>query len=253
MSAALCAQTAAPQASAKKSTAPSAPKAAVVAKKTTPPVEQIPLPAENGLYAVFNTSLGRIIAVLYEKQTPITVKNFADLARGTKAFTDEKTRLPARRPFYNGLTFHRVIPKFMIQGGDPLGNGMGGGGVTNIVDEFDPALTFDKPGILAMANVGRPNTGACQFFITTTGSTPAYLNGRHTIFGQVVVGQEVVDAISEVPRDPADKPLTPVILKTLLIRRVGPDPNAPPTPAATKSTTKATSAPKAAPAAKKTT
>jgi peptidyl-prolyl cis-trans isomerase A (cyclophilin A) len=210
-----------------------APKAATKtpAKKTAPPVEQIPLPPDPGLYAVFNTSMGRIVALLYEKQTPITVANFTGLARGTKTFTDEKTHIPVRRPFYNGLTFHRVIPKFMIQGGDPLGSGMGGGGVKNIQDEFDPTLKFDKPGVLAMANVGRPNTGGCQFFITTTGSTPEHLNGKHTIFGQVVEGQDIVDAISEVPRDSNDKPNTPVIIKSLLIRRVGPDPNAPAKPA----------------------
>ncbi len=230
LTAALCAQT---------TTAPKAATKAPAKKTTTPVVEQIPLPEEPGLYAVLNTSLGRIIAILYEKQTPVTVANFVGLARGTKAFTDEKTMRPARRPFYNGLTFHRVIPQFMIQTGDPLGNGMGGGGVTSIVDEFDPTLTFDKPGVVAMANVGRPNTGACQFFITTTGSTPTYLNGKHTIFGQVVVGQDVVDAISQVPRDAADKPDTPVILKTVLIRRVGPDPNAPAKPA-TKAPAKTT-------------
>ena len=215
------------------------------AKKTTAPaVEQIPLPDEPGEYVVFNTTMGRIIAKLYEKETPITVANFVALARGTKTFTDEKTNIPVHRPFYNGLTFHRVIPKFMIQGGDPLGNGMGGGGVKSIPDEFVDSLKFDKPGVLAMANVGRPNTGGCQFFITTTDSLPAHLNGKHTIFGQVVVGQDVVDAISMVPTGEQDKPVTPVVMKTVLIRRVGPDPNAPAKPA-----TKA--APKAA--AKKTT
>jgi peptidyl-prolyl cis-trans isomerase A (cyclophilin A) len=231
IAAALAAQPAAPKA------APKAP-----AKKTTAaaPVEQIPLPAENGLYAVFNTTMGQIIARLYEKETPITVTNFVALSRGTKTFTDEKTNIPVRRPFYNGLTFHRVIPKFMIQGGDPLGNGMGGGGVPSIKDEFVDSLTFDKPGVLAMANVGRPNTGACQFFITTTGSMPAHLNGKHTIFGQVVVGQDIVDAISEVPRDDGDKPNTPVVMKSVLIRRVGPDPNAPAKPAVTKKATTAT-------------
>jgi cyclophilin family peptidyl-prolyl cis-trans isomerase len=231
----LAAQTTAPKA------APKAP-----AKKTTaaPVVEQIPLPDEPGEYAVFDTSMGRIIARLYEKETPITVANFVALARGTKTFTDEKTNIPVRRPFYNGLTFHRVIPKFMIQGGDPLGNGMGGGGVKSIPDEFVDTLTFDKPGILAMANVGRPNTGGCQFFITTTGSMPAHLNGRHTIFGQVVVGQDVVDAISEVPKNENDKPLTPVVIKSVLIRRVGPDPN-PPTAPAKAAPKKATSAPAA--------
>ncbi len=206
-----------------------APKAATKspAKKTAPVEEAIPLPEEPGEYAVFDTSMGRIIALLYEKETPITVANFVALARGTKTFTDERTNVPVRRPFYNGLTFHRVIPQFMIQGGDPLGNGMGGGGVKSIPDEFVDSLKFDKPGVLAMANVGRPNTGGCQFFITTTGSLPEHLNGKHTIFGQVKVGQDVVDAISEVPRDPNDKPTTPVVIKRVLIRRVGPDPNAP--------------------------
>jgi cyclophilin family peptidyl-prolyl cis-trans isomerase len=197
-------------------------------KKAAPVVEQIPLPSEPGEYAVFNTSMGRIIVKLYEKETPITVANFVGLAKGTKAFKDEKSGIPVRRPFYNGLTFHRVIPKFMIQGGDPQGTGTGGGGVTSIPDEFDPSLKFDRPGVLAMANVGRPNTGGCQFFITTTGSLPEHLNGKHTIFGQVVEGQDVVDAISEVPRDAQDKPLTPVVIKTLLIRRVGPAPVAAP-------------------------
>jgi cyclophilin family peptidyl-prolyl cis-trans isomerase len=238
---ALCGQT---------TTAPkAAPKAA--AKKTTPPVEQIPLPPDNGLYAVFNTSMGQIIAKLYEKETPITVANFVGLAKGTKTFVDERSRIPVRRPFYNGLTFHRVIPKFMIQGGDPLGNGMGGGGVTSIPDEFVDTLKFDRPGVLAMANVGRPNTGGCQFFITTTDSMPEHLNGKHTIFGQVVVGQDVVDAISNVPQDPSNnKPLTPVIIKSVLIRRVGPDPNAPVRPAAKKATTNAGT--KSTSAAKKT-
>jgi len=231
LAAALPAQPTAP-----KATSPTAAKK-TAAKKTAPPEEQIPLPAENGEYAVFNTTMGRIIVRLYEKETPITVANFVALARGTKTFTDEKTNIPVRRPFYNGLTFHRVIPKFMIQGGDPLGNGMGGGGVKSIPDEIVDSLTFDKPGVLAMANVGRPNTGGCQFFITTTGSLPAHLNGKHTIFGQVAVGQDVVDAISEVPKNESDKPLTPVVIKSVLIRRVGPDPNAPVKPVAKKATT----------------
>jgi peptidyl-prolyl cis-trans isomerase A (cyclophilin A) len=228
IAASLVAQTTAPKA---------APKTAAK-KATAPVVEQIPLPDEPGEYVVFNTTMGRIIARLYEKETPITVANFVGLARGTKTFTDEKTNVPVRRPFYNGLTFHRVIPKFMIQGGDPLGNGVGGGGVKNIPDEFVDSLTFDKPGVLAMANVGRPNTGGCQFFITTTDSLPVHLNGKHTIFGQVVVGQDVVDAISVVPTAEQDKPVTPVIMKSVLIRRVGPDPNAPAKPA-TKAAPKA--------------
>jgi peptidyl-prolyl cis-trans isomerase A (cyclophilin A) len=201
------------------------------AKKAASPEEQVPLPAEPGQYAVFNTTSGRIVVRLFEKETPVTAANFAGLARGTKSFTDEKTRTVVKRPFYNGLTFHRVIPQFMIQGGDPLGNGMGGSGVPTIPDEFDPTITFDQPGRLAMANVGRPHTGSCQFFITTSGSNAAYLNGKHTIFGQVVEGQDVVDAISQVARNSDDKPDAPVVIKTLLIRRVGPPPAPPAVPA----------------------
>jgi peptidyl-prolyl cis-trans isomerase A (cyclophilin A) len=225
-----------------KPTTTGAPKAAAkpAVKSTTPAVPAIPLPAEPGLYAVFNTSMGRIVAILFEKETPITVANFTGLARGTKTFTDEKTHVAVKRPFYNGLTFHRVIPKFMIQGGDPLGTGSGGGGVKSIQDEFDPNLKFDQPGRLAMANVGRPNTGGCQFFITTTGSDASYLNGKHTIFGQVVEGLDVVDEISAVQRNPDDKPDTPVVIKTLLIRRVGPEPAAPAKPAPAKAPAPAT-------------
>ncbi len=162
--------------------------------------------------------MGRIVVKLFEKEAPVTVSNFAGLARGTKSFMDEKTRLAVKRPFYNGLTFHRVIPGFMIQGGDPLGNGTGGGGVPTIADEFVDTLKFDQPGRLAMANVGRPHTGSCQFFITD--GTPEYLNGKHTIFGQVVEGQDVVKAISMVAKNAEDKPDTPVVMKSILIRRV---------------------------------
>ncbi len=203
------AHTAPPKAAAKKAPAPAPP--------------PIPLPAEPGLYAVFNTSMGRIVVKLYEKESPITVANFTGLARGTKPYRNEKTGILVRgKPFYNGLTFHRVIPGFMIQGGDPTGTGMGGGGVPTIPDEFDPSLKFDQPGRLAMANTGRPHTGGCQFFITD--GTPEHLNGKHTIFGQVVEGQDVVTAISNTPRDESDKPTTPVVIRTLLIRRVGPPP-----------------------------
>ena len=130
----------------------------------------------------------------------------------------------------------------MIQGGDPLGNGMGGGGVPSIKDEFVDSLTFDKPGILAMANVEGVSQyrGLPVLHYYYRGSTPAHLNGKHTIFGQVAVGQDVVDAISNVPRDESDKPNTPVVMKSVLIRRVGPDPNAPVKPAVTKKATTAT-------------
>jgi cyclophilin family peptidyl-prolyl cis-trans isomerase len=156
----------------------------------------------------------------YEKESPITVKNFVDLAQGRKAWRDPKTGQMVRRPLYNGVTFHRVIPGFMIQGGDPTGTGMGDPGFT-IPDEFHPSLKFDRPGRLAMANAG-PRTGNCQFFITEV-PTP-HLNGAHTIFGQVVEGQEVVNKIARVPRDANDKPRTPVRITRVVIERVGPEP-----------------------------
>lgn len=172
-----------------------------------------------GLYVTFDVvqgteSLGKIVCKFYEQESPVTVKNFTDLARGLKLFRDPKTGRPVKRPFYNGLVFHRVIPGFMIQGGDPLGTGMGG--TETIQDEFDLDLRFDRPGRLAMANAG-PNTGSSQFFITE--GTPSHLNGKHTIFGQVVEGQGVVDAIARVPRDDDDKPLTPVVMRRVTIDR----------------------------------
>jgi len=200
-----------------------APKAAAKPHSAQHPAATVDLklPADPGLYALFNTSEGRIVVKLYEKESPATVKNFVALARGTKPFTDPKTGAVVTRAFYNGLTFHRVIPGFMIQGGDPTGTGTGDGGLKPIPDEFDPSLKFDQKGRLAMANAG-PHTGTCQFFITD--STPEYLNGKHTIFGQVVEGQDVVTKIAAVPRNSQDKPNTPVVIKTLLVRRVGPAP-----------------------------
>lgn len=171
---------------------------------------------QKGLYAVFVTSKGKIVVKLFEKETPLTVKNFVGLATGTKAFTDAKTGKKVKRKYYNGLTFHRVIPDFMIQGGCPLGNGKGGPGY-NFNDEFNSKLVFDKPGKLAMANRG-PNTNGSQFFITVVPTME--LNNRHTIFGQVVEGQNIAVAISKVKRDANDKPLTPVIIKEIIIKRV---------------------------------
>ena len=173
---------------------------------------------EPGTYANIVTSLGTVKAKLYEKESPITVKNFMDLALGRKEWTDPKTGQKTKRRLYPGTTFHRVIPEFMIQGGDPLGNGTGG--TEPIPDEFDPSLKFDKPGILAMANAG-PGTGSSQFFITERPT--AHLNGRHTIFGQVVEGQDVVNKIANVPRGPDDKPNTPVTIRTIAFERVGAD------------------------------
>lgn len=174
---------------------------------------------EPGLYATLQTTMGNITLKLFEKEAPITVKNFTDLALGRKAWTDPKTGQRVRRPLYNGLTFHRVIPGFMIQGGDPLGNGTGGTDV--IPDEFHPTLKFDVPGRLAMANAG-PKTGSCQFFLTEV-PTP-HLNGQHTIFGQVIEGQDLIAKIARVPADGNNKPRTPVKILKVGIQREGPPP-----------------------------
>lgn len=194
---------------------------------------------EPGLYATFHTTMGTIVVRLFESESPITVRNFVDLARGRKAWIDPKTGQKVNRPLYNGVTFHRVIPGFMIQGGDPTGTGAYYPGFT-IKDEFHPSLRFDIPGRLAMANAG-PNTGNCQFFITEV-PTP-HLNGAHTIFGQVVEGLDVVKQIARVPRDANDKPRTPVRITSITFQREGPappnDPLAPPKPAGKKAPAKA--------------
>ena len=193
---------------------------------------------EPGLYATITTSMGTIVAKLFETESPKTVKNFADLAMGRKLWTDPKTGQRTKRPLYNGLIFHRVIPGFMIQGGDPLGTGPGGTDV--IPDEFNPSLTFDRPGRFGMANAG-PGTGSSQFFITEV-PTP-HLNGLHTIFAQVVEGQDVVDKIARAPRGAGDKPTTAVRMVRVVVKREGPAPAKPAT-AKPKPTT-----PKAKPAA----
>jgi peptidyl-prolyl cis-trans isomerase A (cyclophilin A) len=177
----------------------------------------VSLPSEPGLYAVLYTSMGNIVCRLFEKEAPKTVANFRGLATGTKAWTDPATGKTRHTPLYSGTTFHRVISGFMIQGGDPMGTGDGDPGY-EFEDEIDANRTFDKPGVLAMANAG-PNTNGSQFFITVA---PApHLNGHYSIFGEVVSGQDVVNAISEVPRDPKDKPLTPVKILRISIREVG--------------------------------
>lgn len=197
---------------------------------TTPAAPAAPA-REPGLYATINTSMGPIVCILYEKESPITVKNFVALARGGKPWTDPKTKAKTTRPLYSGTIFHRVIPGFMIQGGDPTGTGMGDGGLTPIPDEFSPNLKFDKPGRLAMANAG-PRTGTCQFFITE-GPTP-HLDGKHTIFGQVVEGQDLVTKIARVPKNADDKPNTPVKILNIAIKREGPAPAGSPAPATKK-------------------
>src|SRR5689334_10230586 len=148
------------------------------------------------LYATIKTSMGDIVVQLFEDKAPKTVANFVDLATGKKEWTDPKTGQKTKRPLYNGTIFHRVIPDFMIQGGDPLGTGTGGPGY-RFEDEINPDLRHSKPGILSMANAG-PNTNGSQFFITVK-ATP-WLDGRHTVFGEVVKGQEVVNAIVSTPR-----------------------------------------------------
>ncbi len=163
--------------------------------------------------AVFHTSMGEITCVLYPDKAPETVENFVSLASGTKKWFDPKTGKEISRPLYNDTVFHRVIPNFMIQGGDPQGNGMGGPGY-EFKDEISQDLRFDAPGILAMANAG-PNTNGSQFFITVA-PTP-WLNGLHTIFGRVISGQDVVESISKTQRDKQDMPLKAVVLKRVEI------------------------------------
>jgi len=171
-----------------------------------------------GLYAVFETTLGEITCRLFPDKAPNTVANFVGLARGTKEFVDPQTRQRSHRPYYDGLAFHRVIPDFMIQGGCPLGTGTGGPGY-QFADEFVKDLTFDRPGKLAMANAG-PDTNGSQFFITVAATT--WLNQKHTIFGEVVEGQDVVNNISLRPRDRRDRPTASVVLKAVKIVEVKP-------------------------------
>jgi peptidyl-prolyl cis-trans isomerase A (cyclophilin A) len=169
-----------------------------------------------GLYATFETTLGNITCRLFSEHAPKTVANFTGLAKGEKEFTDAKTRARAKRPFFDGLVFHRVIPNFMIQGGCPLGSGTGDPGY-KFEDEFSKSVRFDKPGKLAMANSG-PNTNGSQFFITVAPTD--WLNDHHTIFGEVVEGQDVVTKISLTPRDRQDRPKTPVVLNAVKISEV---------------------------------
>jgi peptidyl-prolyl cis-trans isomerase A (cyclophilin A) len=144
------------------------------------------------LYAVFQTSRGNIVIKLFEKDAPKTVANFVGLATGKQEWVDPRTGKKSNSRLYDGTAFHRVIPQFMIQGGDPLGTGTGGPGY-KFEDEFQSGRKFDRPGLLAMANAG-PNTNGSQFFITEV-PTP-HLNSRHTIFGEVVKGQELVPQIA---------------------------------------------------------
>ena len=167
------------------------------------------------LYATLKTSMGELGVRLFEDKAPKTVANFVALAEGSREWIDPKTQEKVKRALYSGTIFHRVIPGFMIQGGDPLGNGRGGPGY-RFEDEFHPDLKHNKAGILSMANAG-PNTNGSQFFITHR-ATP-YLDGRHSVFGEVVKGQEVVVAIAGVARDAGDRPVKDVVLKEVVISR----------------------------------
>src|SRR5205807_9650689 len=169
-----------------------------------------------GTYAIFETSQGNIVVRLLEKEAPKTVANFVGLAEGTKEFTSEKTGQKEKRPFYDGLIFHRVIPQFMIQGGCPQSNGMGGPGY-KFADEFHPSLRHSKKGILSMANSG-PNTNGSQFFITVA-ATP-HLDNKHSVFGEVVEGYDVVEKISKVPRGAQDRPAKDVQIRSVTIERI---------------------------------
>lgn len=167
------------------------------------------------MHALFETTAGNFKIKLFNDLTPKTVENFVGLAEGTKEFIDAKTGEKTKRPFYDGLNFHRVIKDFMIQGGCPRGTGTGDPGY-RFADEFSPTLKHNKPGILSMANSG-PNTNGSQFFITVV-PTP-WLDNRHSVFGEVVEGYDVVDAISKVRTAPGDKPLEPIIVKHVKIIR----------------------------------
>lgn len=167
------------------------------------------------MIAQFDTNRGTFKIKLFADKTPKTVENFVNLAEGTKEFTDPKTGEKTKRPYYDGLIFHRVIKDFMIQGGCPLGTGTGGPGY-RFADEFHPELKHNKPGVLSMANAG-PGTNGSQFFITTV-ATP-WLDNRHTVFGEVIEGYDVVDNIGKTKTGPMDRPVEPVVINKVTIAK----------------------------------
>lgn len=164
------------------------------------------------MFAIFETSMGTFKVQLFPDKAPKTVENFVGLAKGTKEWTDPKSGKKEKKPLYNGTVFHRIIPDFMIQGGDPLGNGTGGPGY-QFADEFSPDLKHSHPGFLSMANAG-PGTNGSQFFVTVA-ATP-WLDGKHTIFGEVVEGMDVVNKISKAKANNT-KPVETITLKTVKI------------------------------------
>jgi peptidyl-prolyl cis-trans isomerase A (cyclophilin A) len=170
-----------------------------------------------GTYAIFDTSEGSIVCRLFEKDAPKTVANFVELAEGKREWTHPVSRKKSKDRLYDGTIFHRVIPEFMIQGGDPAGTGMGGPGYQFEDETKGSPHKFDKLGKLAMANAG-PNTNGSQFFITLAPTT--WLTGKHTIFGEVVEGQNVAEKIVGVPRNRQDRPNKDVVAKSIVIERV---------------------------------
>jgi peptidyl-prolyl cis-trans isomerase A (cyclophilin A) len=210
-----------PAAPTTKPAAPMTKPAATTAKPAAPATPAVPLTSAKqygpGVYAHFTTTHGNFIVRFFDKDAPLTVQNFVGLAEGKKQWTDPRTNRLVRRPYYNNLTFHRIIPNFMIQGGDPTGTGFSGPGF-KFNDEVSPKLRHDRPGIVSMANSG-PNTNGGQFFITVA-PYPS-LDGKYSVFGEV----DNVVAISKVPTtgprgDPQNKPLKPVIMKSVRIERV---------------------------------
>jgi peptidyl-prolyl cis-trans isomerase A (cyclophilin A) len=168
------------------------------------------------LYAHFTTSEGNFTARLFDAETPNTVANFTGLADGSKEWTDPRSGQRVKQPYFNGTVFHRVIADFMIQGGDPLGQGTGGPGY-NFADEFHATLRHSKPGILSMANRG-PNTNGGQFFITLV-PTP-WLDDKHSVFGEIVEGMDVVKKIGGTPTSkPGDRPVKPITIQSVTIEK----------------------------------
>ena len=228
---------------------------AALAQQSAKPADELPdapqatgaaLMRPNGPRVVMDTSMGRITCQFFQQQAPKAVANFIGLAEGTKDWTDPATqKVQHHKRFFDGTIFHRVIPEFMIQCGDPTGTGTGDAGYS-FADELDPDLGFDVPGRLAMANSG-PDTNSSQFFITEVPTQ--YLNLKHTIFGQCdEASVEVVKAIARVERDGNDKPLEPVVIKKVTIVREGEA--MPPVPSAAATPTAAPVAKTPAPAAK---
>jgi peptidyl-prolyl cis-trans isomerase A (cyclophilin A) len=209
--------TAKPAAPTAKPAAPTAKPSAATTKPTAPATPAASAAKHGpGVYAHITTNHGAMIARLFDADAPKTVANFVGLAEGKKAWRNPRTNTMVRRPYYNNLTFHRIIPGFMIQGGDPEGTGMGGPGF-EFADEFNPKLRHSKAGILSMANKG-PNTNGGQFFITLV-PTP-HLNDRHSVFGELVEGTDTLMAIGKVPTGVQNKPVKPVIIKSIRIERV---------------------------------